>query len=104
MEASAIEALVTASRQSAEMAQEAVKALKKMKEKGEKQEAEGFATASKVVKAPGLQGTKGMFNLYIYICGLFGPTQKDICSSAAACWGRNKSVPLFSPTARSDLT
>ena len=67
MEASAIEALVTASRQSAEMAQEAVKALKKMKEKGEKQEAEGFATASKVVKAPGLQGTKGMFNLYIYM-------------------------------------
>ena len=51
MEASAIEALVTASRQPAEMAQEAIKTLKEMKE-NERKEGEGFATASKVVRAP----------------------------------------------------
>ena len=52
MEASAIEALVTASRQSAEMAQEAIRTLKEMKEKHLRKEGGGFATASKVVKAP----------------------------------------------------
>ena len=52
MDAQTLEALVTASRQSGQMAQEAIKALKDMKERTERKEGEGFATASKVVKAP----------------------------------------------------